>query len=185
MPKKDDDNYGASNYVGNFGTITPTAWGCGNPKALEQNGVLLFANDNGTSRCVGMQEVLDGTSNVLMVGEIGESRDVHPRNIGNGSFPLWAGGNDDGGCSTLEMGSHLRAVGGQIPSTAVPTPVFNYYLNRKTGAESNTSFGSYHPTGAQFVLCDGSVKMIKNSVDVLIYTYLGGRDDRNHFEMPD
>ena len=50
---------------------------------------------------------------------------------------------------------------------------------------SDYSFGSYHPGGAQFVLCDGSVKMVKNSVDVLVYTYLGARDDKNHAQIPD
>jgi hypothetical protein len=184
IPKKDNDGYGASHYCGNFGTITATAWACAQPKAIEQTGVLLHANDNGVTRLVGMQDVLDGTSNVFLIGEIGESENVHPRALGNGKFPLWAGGNNNGGCHTNEQASHLRIVGGQLPSATVTMPVFAYFLNRKTGAESDHCFGSYHPSGAQFVLCDGSVKIVQNTIDVLVYTYLGARDDRNFAQIP-
>ena len=185
IPKKDNNGYGTSHYCGNFGTITATGWACAQPKAIEQTGVLLHANDNRITRCVAMQDVLDGTSNVFMVGEIGESRNVHPRALGNGNFPLWAGGNNNGGCHTDQQGSHLRVVGGQLLTTAVPTPVYDYYLNRRLGAASNHCFGSYHPTGAQFVNVDGSVKFIKNTIDVALYTQLGSRDDRRVAQMPD
>jgi hypothetical protein len=185
IPKKDNDGYGTSHYVGNFGSITITGWGCANPKSIEQTGVLLHANDNTITRCIGMQDVIDGTSNVLMVGEIGESQDVTPRNLGNGNFPLWAGGNNNGGCHTDQQGSHLRVVGGQVLSTTFPTPVYNFYLNRRIGMESNHSFGSYHPSGAQFVSVDGSVKFVKNTINVALYSLIGSRDDRGVAEIPD
>jgi prepilin-type N-terminal cleavage/methylation domain-containing protein len=186
IPKMDDDRWGTSHYVGNIGTETRlfSSWGCAKWKSITQNGVLLHASDNTVTRCVGMQEILDGTSNVFLVGEIGESVDVHPRKLNSGNFPIWAGGNNDGGCSEYEQGSHLRVVGGQLPGQ-VATPAYNFYLNRKTGAESNHCFGSYHPTGAQFAMSDGAVKFVKNSIDVVAYTLLGGRDDRNHVQIPD
>jgi prepilin-type N-terminal cleavage/methylation domain-containing protein len=174
LPRKDDDGYGASHYVGNSGSevVLYSSLSCGNPDALTQNGVLLFANNDTTTRTVGMQDVLDGTSNVLLIGEVGESADVTPRNLGDGNFPIWAGGNDDGGCHTNLMGSHLRWGGP------------NMFLNRKLGGQSNLSFGSYHPSGAQFVLVDGSVKMLKNTIDTLLYERLAARDDRNPAEVP-
>ena len=185
IPKKDNDGYGTSHYCGNFGSITQTAWACAQPKALEQTGVLLHANDNTITRCIGMQDVLDGTSNVLMVGEIGESVDVHARKLDNGNFPSWAGGNNNGGCHTDQQGSHLRVIGGQVLSTTFPTPVYDFYLNRRVGWQSNHVFGSYHPTGAQFVSVDGSVKFVKNTINVALYTAIGSRDDRGVAEIPD
>lgn len=175
LPKKDNDDYGTSHYVGNSGTevVLYSSLACGNPEAILQTGVLLFANNATITRLVGMQDVLDGTSNVFLVGEIGESQDVKPRSLGHGNFPLWAGGNNDGGCHTNLMGSHLRWAGP------------NMYLNRRIGGESNLSFGSYHPTGGQFVLVDGSVKFVKNTINTLLYERLAARDDRGVAEVPD
>ncbi|EMI57633.1 protein containing DUF1559 [Rhodopirellula sallentina SM41] len=38
------------------------------------------------------------------------------------------------------------------------------------------SFGSYHTGGAYFLLCDGSVQFITESINQDIYTGLGSRD---------
>jgi prepilin-type processing-associated H-X9-DG protein len=36
-------------------------------------------------------------------------------------------------------------------------------------------FGSYHPGGANFAFCDGSVKFLKSSTDLTILSALGTR----------
>ena len=43
----------------------------------------------------------------------------------------------------------------------------------------NISFGfrSFHPAGANFLMCDGSVKFISNDINYQIYKAYGGRDD--------
>ena len=38
-------------------------------------------------------------------------------------------------------------------------------------------FGSFHPGGCQFVLCDGSVRLISNTVDIDTLTRLVVRND--------
>ena len=178
LPKRDDDNYGASCYAGNVGTevIPFSSFACGNaPNRNAQTGVLLHDGNNGETRVVGMHEVIDGTSNVFLVGEIGPSANVHARKTNDGNYPIWAGGNNDQGCNARFMGSTLRFAGP------------NFYLNRgwvpvlsPTSPDiSDLCFGSYHPAGAQFVMVDGSVQFVKSGVNVLIYSYLASRDDGN------
>jgi prepilin-type N-terminal cleavage/methylation domain-containing protein len=181
FPKRDDDQYGTSTYAGNVGTevIAFSSFACGNaPHRDAQTGVLLHDGNNTVSRLVGMQDVIDGTANVFLVGEIGPSANVHARNVGNGNYPVWSGGNNDAGCDARFMGSTLRFCGP------------NFYLNRGWAAllitpppaspdYSDLCFGSYHPAGAQFVMCDGSVQFIKKNIKTNIYHFLAARDDGN------
>jgi prepilin-type N-terminal cleavage/methylation domain-containing protein len=181
FPKRDDDQYGTSCYAGNVGTevILMSAFACGNaPSRDAQTGVLLHDGNNTVTRLVGMQDVIDGTSNVFMVGEVGPSANIHARKTNDGNFPVWSGGNNDQGCNAVWMGSTLRFAGP------------NFYLNRGWAAlaitppppapdYSDLSFGSYHPAGAQFVMVDGSVQFIKNNIKVNVYHFLAARDDGN------
>jgi prepilin-type processing-associated H-X9-DG protein len=180
LPKKDDDGYGASHYVGNMGNeVSPlSSFVCGTPIAASQNGVLLNDGSNTVTRVVRIAEVLDGASNTIMVGEIGKSANVTVSKINHGNFPLWGGGNNDGSCTLL--GGHLRLVD------------VNAYINRKwtgTGTPPGTdysdfSFGSFHPNGAQFVFVDGSVHFIPQSINTTIYRVLGGRNDGLVGQLP-
>ena len=121
-----------------------------------------------------MNEVIDGTSNVFLVGEVGPSANVHQRN-NTGNFPVWCGGNNNDGCDARWAGSAVRWCGpnffldrGWIPVASPPNPDI-----------SDLCFGSYHPAVTQFVMVDGSVQFVKNGVNPLIYTYLAARDDGN------
>ena len=90
---------------------------------------------------------------------------VSTNNISDANFPVFAGGNNDGGCNILDVGSCLRFCD------------TDFFINRIVGDESDLSFGSQHPGGAQFLLADGSVRLISENIDVEMYRRLGARKD--------
>jgi prepilin-type N-terminal cleavage/methylation domain-containing protein/prepilin-type processing-associated H-X9-DG protein len=186
LAKKDNSGYGASHYVGNAGTETMaySSWGCANWKGKDQNGVLTFDNDNNETWTVSMGDVRDGTSNTLMVGEIGQSQNVYGTKNDSGNFPLWSGGNDDGGCDTKQMGSHLRIAD------------VNFYINRPASTlplgtsggpnpdMSDLCFGSLHTGGAQFVFVDGSVHFLQQNISTTVLSGLADRRDGLAITLP-
>jgi prepilin-type N-terminal cleavage/methylation domain-containing protein len=206
LPRFDNNLYGTSTYCGNAGnqmvgwSAAPPApqvnelWSaCARPQAINQNGYLMNSNANGTTTAIDMAGVLDGTSNTFMVGEIGQSRNVAPNIINNGNFPIWAGGNDGGGCNGWWMGSHLRLAGGFVQPNGTVTTNLEFFLNNSKGLlpaatgnphPSDLSFGSFHPGGAQFALGDASVRFIPQTINYAVYTYMGGRNDGQPVQSP-
>ncbi len=203
LPRFDDDGYGASSYVGNMGNeLRPfTGWGCGNEpdNRAEQNGYLMHDGNNTRTNCLDMAAILDGTSNTLMVGEIGKSYGVQPGVINGANFPVWSGGNNDGGCRAYFIGSHLRVADVRFPinfrinpgvrsgnpnTAAVVTTIPNSGVGPAGAHYSDMSFGSYHPGGAQFVMGDGSVKFVAQTINLLTYRALGGRNDGVPAQLP-
>lgn len=48
------------------------------------------------------------------------------------------------------------------------------------GRQDAWEFGSFHPGGAQFVMCDGSTRFIPNAVDYLnVFVWLNRINDHN------
>jgi prepilin-type N-terminal cleavage/methylation domain-containing protein/prepilin-type processing-associated H-X9-DG protein len=97
-------------------------------------------------------DILDGTSNVIAVGEVswhpGEpNRSFLYGNITTGGGPLCEnlGENQNGPYN------HLRATRKKLNGPAV-------------GGDVHRAFHSYHPGGAQFTLADGSVRFISENI---------------------
>ncbi len=189
LGKKDNDGYGASHYVGNAGTTTQignVTWECAGSSNLtgtSQTGMLNFDNSNTETFMQSMGDCRDGTSNTLLVGEIGASQNIYPGKNANGNFPLWAGGNNDQGCNTKWMGSHMRFADA------------TFYINRpattKNAAaasgdwhESDMCFGSFHTGGAQFVFVDGSVHFLQQTINTDTLFRLANRQDGLPVTLP-
>jgi hypothetical protein len=47
----------------------------------------------------------------------------------------------------------------------------------RNGVALTENFGSTHQSGVYFALCDGSVRMISYTVDLIVYERLGNRKD--------
>jgi len=168
LPTQKSNGFAKSNYVGNMGSTSTwgaTTYGNGNPAGFsgaKQNGVLLHAYNNDSTWCSSIQNITDGTSNTIAVGEATISTNVNIGNSGNAQFPIWAGGN--GGSWTAGLGtivSTLRVVDG---------------LNYPLGGVADASFASKHTGGGNFAFADGSVKFLNANISATTYSALGSRN---------
>jgi len=173
LPEEDNNGFGKSNYLGCAGVVSGGAWDdCASIKGSAQNGVLVFANDNDQVWMYGFKDITDGSSNTILVGEVSVTNNVTPNNTNDGAFPTWAGGNNDGGCNGFRNANSVRIAHR------------DFFINRATGAESNATFGSQHPGGAQFAFGDDSVHFLSENIDSVVYERLAGRNDGQPVEIP-
>jgi prepilin-type N-terminal cleavage/methylation domain-containing protein/prepilin-type processing-associated H-X9-DG protein len=91
-------------------------------------------------------DVVDGLSNTLLVGEHGARQDL----------ATWVG---------AVPGAHRNMA--RVVNTARRVP--NHVPN------DLSDFSSFHPGGANFVFCDGSMKMISDEIDLAVFQALATR----------
>lgn len=148
-----NDKYTYSNYAG-----------CQNdteaPIDMDNNGVF-FLNSS-----VGFEEIMDGSSSTIFVGEI-----VRPREERNMDNLGWMSGTR----------ATLRNAG-----TRINEELDRFY--RRGGQQQNEppqdrgptyvgGFSSHHTGGAMFTLGDGSVKFLSENIEPEIFQRLANRDD--------
>jgi prepilin-type N-terminal cleavage/methylation domain-containing protein len=129
--------------------------------SLDWGNGIICRNVNDFAQCYhGLEFVTDGTSNTFAVGEAVPAWCTH-------SWWYWFNG------STATCGIPLNY---KRPETLAGTTSLEQF---KWQWPENYSFMSRHPTGAQFGLCDGSVRFINDSIDLRTYkrlsTAAGGR----------
>jgi prepilin-type N-terminal cleavage/methylation domain-containing protein/prepilin-type processing-associated H-X9-DG protein len=115
---------------------------------------------------VQLASISDGTSNTLMVGEVIPSRSF--LNSFWGLFGATAG-------TTVPLGWNSNTFPASDPACYQPSD----FVNRPVGCRFSTAakgFVSMHPGGANFVFADGSVKFLKNSINLVTYCALGSRN---------
>jgi prepilin-type N-terminal cleavage/methylation domain-containing protein len=108
-----------------------------------------------TGRVVRLSDVLDGTTNTLMLGEISVNLPVNRPGTTvaqPNQYRTWIRGNSGGSGATKNV---------RYP--------MNSTLYNGTNNFNEISFGSQHPGGAQFALGDASVRFIPQTIDLLIY----------------
>jgi prepilin-type N-terminal cleavage/methylation domain-containing protein len=211
FPRFATNGMATSTYCGNAGSETAPAggaqpvqsWACGNnPNQANQNGWLMHDGNNTNTITTDMAAILDGTSNTFMVGEVGKSYNVNPSLLNGGNYPVWIGGNSQGGCHARMTGSHLRWASARFPinfkipagiqgtgGTGTGTMTPNMFAVPQGAAQnavhiSDLSFGSYHPGIAQFVMGDGAVKQVPETINANIYHALGGRNEGTPAQLP-
>jgi prepilin-type N-terminal cleavage/methylation domain-containing protein len=108
--------------------------------------------------------VTDGTSNTLMFGEKHVRRDTR---FGRG---------EDRSVYTSGNANNYRRFAG-IGGDGSPYKLQNYDFVSLVQMIDNRSFGSRHPLSCQFVLVDGSVRILKNSMDLNVLHRLAQIDD--------
>ena len=124
----------------------------------------MFGNDGAG----GLQDCTDGTSNTIAVGEAKNSR----RGQTSTSFgPYWGAGVHTccHGRTPISLGLvTLTGTNGRpdrVMTNGQRYGAINFDNNNNgTNQQYAWQFGSYHPGGAQFVMCDGAVKFINETI---------------------
>ncbi|WP_435018892.1 DUF1559 domain-containing protein [Tundrisphaera sp. TA3] len=111
---------------------------------------------------VRISEIVDGTSNTLMAGE---------QLMRVTKWNAWVEANQTVGSTALPLNyiaPGFVITGNGSASTAGASATGNWYLWY--------SFRSQHPGGGNFVMCDGSVKFIKSTINMATYQALSTRN---------
>ncbi|HEY1186612.1 MAG TPA: DUF1559 domain-containing protein [Gemmata sp.] len=129
--------------------------------------------------------ITDGTSNTALIGEaepdpfisaLGPIAEGSRQNAGKKDH--WAIGGDDFDCGEgvdwSEMGGSL-AVRINYPRPDMTSQSFTWADNDTNWAAYEVSFGSRHTGGANFVMADGSVRFIRDSINSQTLSALGTR----------
>ncbi|HEU5118956.1 MAG TPA: DUF1559 domain-containing protein, partial [Isosphaeraceae bacterium] len=130
------------------------------------------ANNNGVfyrNSAIGLSQILDGSSQTLMVGE-------RSRNVADATWvgaipraqvctkPSFKATPECDPANVMVLGHTGPSPGGQ---QWVDVP--NY---KGAGADD---FWSLHPSGCNFLFCDGSVRFLKESINPRVFSYLSTR----------
>lgn len=116
-------------------------------------------------------QISDGTSNVLMIGEILPEYSDHQRNGWFHFNSLHAA--TTGGINYFDINNTGN------PYITATNPPFPAPCNQWNSHAVAWGFRSQHPGGVQAVLCDASVQFIPETIDYLTLQRLGDRADGN------
>jgi len=176
--------YSQTSYTAVSGTVECLwygYWGVGgvnppplaNCEAIEPNGVF------GKNYTYKIADILDGTSSTMFVGETS-----HFKNEPVSVFSFW----NRAGAFIGNIGSDIRVMGwayavpkinapatGLSPNISDPFNWWNLQVYPSSQNEGELGFRSFHPGGANFVFGDGSVKFIKQTINLQNYQALSTR----------
>ena len=133
---------------------------------------------------VGLLSVTDGLSNTVMIGEaepdpmIASLAPLPELNRNAGKKDHWAIGGDDLDCwegtDWSEMGGST-AVRINFPKPILSANTMSWSDTDPAWAAYEVSYGSRHTGGAQFVMGDGSVRFIRDSINPVALSAYGTR----------
>lgn len=139
---------------------------------------------------VRISDVTDGMSNTFLLGEIlPEFSEAQRYNTSVGRIGGWAGGY------SVAQGQTIQPINWQIDPVSAGTPGPPDWLapcGSCTGDLAHClwnwavtwGFRSHHPGGADFVMADGSVHFISETINHRMYQYLGCRNDNYMVAIP-
>lgn len=197
---------GPTNYVGNFGVGIPITHSVTEESAGSLVDPRIVQGIMGANSRVRIRDVKDGMSNVVLVGERRLSTDGidWPSGSIEGNYnSYWAGIPDIDSVSPLVIVAtvtggliekydendplyplgNLKALDSAVERNALPYFGINRDfrgspLRTNEGKTDVTAgFSSWHAGGCQFVLGDGTVRFLSESIDPIVFTNLMRRSD--------
>ena len=143
----------------------PPSYGCGSTFRG------LFG-DCSNGAVVNISDIRDGTSETFLIGE----------NSPNLNAALtWSSSNSGYATTSIPLNWRTNLKNGEVDPTDgftcnigdffAPTNSLHCYYNQVF----NLGFKSFHPGGANFAMADGSVRFIKQSINIKVYNALGSR----------
>lgn len=112
-------------------------------------------------------EITDGTSNTLALGEISWMAAPNFRAMNRGHF--WEDAGTGGRGTLLPLARNV-----QYPINAT----------RLSTTWNNQPFGSNHPGGSQFAMCDGSARFLSQTTEMRVYLALASRNGNEAMSTP-
>ncbi len=131
-----------------------------------KNGIFII------SGLIGIDDVTDGTTHTLMIGEISWHK---------GEYESWLAGYSPGGTNMMSAKNVINPFKSHMYN---PEPNNNRYDPNfpVTYDINNTSFGAMHPAGCNFAMADGSVNFYNDETSVDILKSLATRSGGEVFE---
>ncbi len=140
------------------------SWDHGNDYA--SSGIKGLFNRLGAN--IRLADIVDGTSNTIMVGEIKVLQNDH----------VWAWASFNGGAAHAGTMPPINYETDRTVSCVTDPPRSWQNWNLSWG------FKSYHPGGANFLFADGSVHFLHQYIDYTTYQYLGAKADFRAASIP-
>jgi prepilin-type N-terminal cleavage/methylation domain-containing protein/prepilin-type processing-associated H-X9-DG protein len=107
---------------------------------------------------VRIRDVIDGTTNTLLVGE---------ERIGSPDNRWWSEVHGSAGYDAFRQWTDPYAVTSTVRGINNPDSSVGYY---------GQGFGSVHEGGAHFCMADGSVRFISENINIAVFCFLGTKD---------
>lgn len=124
----------------------------------QANGMFVYAKN------LRIQDITDGTSNTIMIGETIEGHR-------SGQSNIWSNGN--------RFTSSLRGTSTPLNFPLDPNGedgiIFDGSVSGADGGQCNGGFASSHPAGANFGYADGSASFVTETVDLDVYKSIATR----------